>query len=321
MRRDIELTLEMPTAQPGGLGVWAAIAGHEDFWSALREVSYLHLAHVVQLPPAMRWLFGDLGRTSLTITATVLDAHPEGLTLSSLYRVARRNRICSAGRVIQYYDVGVAKGWFTPGDNSKRKVKRHTAVSEEFRAALGPIFVATVIGLRRMDMCDDDVVVWASQPENFHTICKTVGLAADSLVEPICAPEVPISTMMSLEGGARVLEALLVAHFMGGDAGGGWTGTRQELADTCGISRTQLKRVLDTGSERRLLIVDNGPIRISPLFLEGVKHEYAYLMAVTHAALSLCGWPMRHAGYAELAGVPVAAERVSDLRGPPPAFA
>lgn len=288
MLGDIETKTPRIAIQPEGVSVWAAIAAHPDLLSAAREVTALQLAHVQKLPPAMRWLFGDMGRTALTITAAVLEDHPGGLTLSNFYRVARRNGICSAGRVIQYYDTAVAKGWFRPGDNSRRKVKQLVTLSGEFKATMRPIITSSVIGLRRLGMCNDAAVAWAHQPENLHAVCPCIGYAAEALIEPVPGPQAPISTMTALEGGVRVLEALTATQFMADEPGAGWRGTRQDLADTCGISRTQLKRVLTTGVECGLLTVDDCEVRVSPLMIDVVRHEYAYFMAIAHSVLRLC---------------------------------
>lgn len=266
------------------------------FWEGVSTIAWHNLWSLHELPSGLKWFVADIGRTSLTLAAGILNAQPEGFTLSGLYRFARRHRICSGGRVLLYFDTAVSRGWFKPDPSATRRVLQKTELSPALVELLRSLLTNVLHGLKRMEICDEAALVWIGDDANFRRAFAALGLAAILLPEPMVEPGSATSVMLGPAGGPRLLDALLISPHVDPAQGLSSPGTsRQVLAGCCGVSRTQLSRIVALGEEGGHLVVQDRSIRISSSFHEELQRQFTYLLGTTCIALQICGCPLNGA--------------------------
>jgi hypothetical protein len=111
----------------------ARLRGHPRFREAVETHATGVLAEFESQDHHDRWLLNDLGRASLWLGAMILDATPDGLTVSGLAAAGRQ--VCSRGRVLAFVHYGLDNGRFTLAPGAEPWVRR--------RLHLTPTFIET----------------------------------------------------------------------------------------------------------------------------------------------------------------------------------
>lgn len=268
------------------------IGAHPEFWAGVAALARHNLETFDDLPSGLKWFVGDLGRTSLVLASGMLHAQPDGLTLSALYRFARLNRVCSAGRVLMFYNTAVAKRCFIPEATAPRRAGHRTAISPLVLEMLRAFLRNVIRGLRRMGYVDGAAVAWIDDDANFREVRAALGIAVALLPEPFLAPESPVGEMLALEGGPRVLDALLAGCGRDARRLPMPMASRQQLAHSCAFSRTQVSRILAAAEDRGHVSLCRDHVYVAEVLHDDLRRQFSLLFGAVLTALQLCGCPL-----------------------------
>lgn len=274
------------------LTICARIANDPQFWPAVSSLARRNLETFERMNPSQKWFVSDLGRTALSLAAGVLHAEPGGMTLSALYRFARLNDVCSAGRVLTFYNTAAAKKCFVPQACGGPRAGEVTHLSQSFQDILRAYLRNMLRTLRRLDVIDGRAIDWIDQPGSLRDLLAALRLAAVLVPEPVVTAETPLGQLLSLQGGPQILDALLA------DAPGDArvlpfpAHSRQQLATRCAVSRTQVSRILGSAAARGHLRLAPESICMGEALRSDLIRAYSAGLGAVTLALLMCGQPV-----------------------------
>ena len=211
----------------------ARLCAHPRF----REAAEAHAAGVLAEYESQdshdRWLLKDLGRAALWLGAMILDASPDGLTVSGLAATAALRQVCSRGRVLSFVHYGLDSGRFalTPGSEPwvRRRLVLTPAFIEPTRRRLVAQFEATAL-------LAPEVAAALSRLAPDTAVRQAIvstGLLLTLRPELNRNPGGPLRQIfIARDGGMRMLQHLLL----------GQSKTRSRLLERAPISRAALSR-------------------------------------------------------------------------------
>lgn len=267
------------TAEPLSAEAFAALRAHPGFRGAVEALARGNLANYGGATLAERWLTSDLGRASLTGAAMVLDAMLDGFAAPHLIDSARANRTCSEGRVRLYLRRAAANGFLDADAGGRLRV------SEAMQAVLAR-GVATMLGaVARLDPGAAEAAAAVGDPGFRRRFATHLGLNTVARPDLFRGPEMPVELFLGRDGGARMLEQLIVAQppdrsrlLETARA------SQRALAQGAFVSRTHAARLLAEGEARGLLRAEGRRVSVAPELSDDVERHYALVLEMARAS-------------------------------------
>ena len=211
----------------------ARLCAHPRF----REAAEAHAAGVLAEYETQdshdRWLLKDLGRASLFLGAMLLDATPEGLTVSGLAAVASQSQVCSRGRVLAFVHYGLDNGRFALTPGSEPWVRRRLTLTPAF---IEPARRRLVVQFKAIAIVAPEVAAALSRLAPDGAV-RQASVSAGLLLT--LRPELnrnhggPLRQIfIARDGGMRILQHLLLRQAQ----------TRLRLLESAPLSRAALSR-------------------------------------------------------------------------------
>ncbi len=242
------------------------------------------LARYRSLSPVERWMMSDVGRSSLSGAATVLDAMG-GLTAAALM-ASRPVAIgeVSRGRARLYLQRAMANGLIVAAD-AAAPMSRDAALTlaPRFRAVMGGVLTAMLPAAATLL---PDAAPGVARLSDFAFARAVAGRIGGLIQNHDLFPlESPIRLFQARDGGARVLEALILLQ----------PPDRGRLLEACAVSHSALARagmcsrvhvitLLRDAADAGLLSVESRRLTISPALSDAVELYFAGCFATAAAA-------------------------------------
>lgn len=262
---------------------FARLRNSPAFRAVVEQHAQANLASYAGLSISERWLMSDLGRSSLTGAAVILDAFGT-LTRSSLAAAAAAHRTCSQGRVRAYVRRAVANGFLTieaadeDGKEAVRVTGRLMAVADRFTAA-------TLRSASRLAPGIQPAVERYADPSFRRSFLRHTGLLSASRPDIFSGPDMPIVLFLGRDGGMRMLEDLICRQDPEREAMLGEVAlSRSALARSSLVSRTHVTRLLSDGTASGLLMVTRNRVAASPLLSRDVERHYSIVFELARVA-------------------------------------
>ncbi|WP_296597097.1 hypothetical protein [Phenylobacterium sp.] len=264
---------------------FAAIRAHPAFREVVTQLARDHLAEYGAASPAERWLTSDLGRAALTGAAFALEAIMGGFTTAQLVQAALANRTCSEGRARLYLRRARANGFL---DVDARGVHR---ASERMDGVLRRGLETMLRATARCDPRLEPALQRLADRSFRRGVALHLGLNTAARPDLFNGPDKPVVLFLGRDGGARLLEQLIVAQPAGGDRLLESAPLSQRaLAQGAFVSRTHVARLLADGEAQGLLRTDGRRLVAAPALAEDVERHYALVLEMArvsaHAALA-----------------------------------
>ena len=257
----------------------AALRRHPSFDQVVDGLAAASLDEVAQADDTGRWMFRDLGRSSLYVAAVILDASPVGLTAATLAASARDDGAASRGRAMAFLRRAQAAGEVTapPGDGpwTRRRLIVAPAFIERLRH--GSLIYARAAAALFPDM--------AALPEQlfddafFRAYMLWLGVASQATKGATPAMGATQELFLNRDRGMSMVFRWLVsqprprarllvsAHL-----------SRSGLAAEFGVSRVHINRLLSDASAAGLLSCP-APDRVT--FSQAMSDEIEQMLVVT----------------------------------------
>lgn len=265
----------------------SALRSQPGFSAAVEACAAADLVRYRSLPPVERWMVSDVGRTSLSGAAVVLEAldrlTPSALLSSRPVLVGEVSR----GRARLYLQRAMANQLIVAIDREAPLSRSSPlTITPRFRRVMTGVFeVALPIASTLLP----DAASGLDRLSDFafmRRVSASAGLLfARSDLFPI---ESPIRLFQNRDGGARVLEALIVRQ----------APDRERFLEVCGFSHSELSRagmcsrahvinLLRDAATGGLLSIDGRRMTISRALSEDVERYFASFFTVACAAMTL----------------------------------
>ena len=256
----------------------AELRAHPGFEAAVDDLAKASLQVFAEADETGRWMFRDLGRSSLYLAAVILDSTADGLTAAALAAFARGGQTASRGRVMDFIHRAQEADELavTPGSGpwTRRRLILKAPFIDRFRRG-NRVYVEAVSGLapdiaHLPTRLDDDVF--------FRKFAVSVGLASQAAASAggLTAGE---RVFLDRDRGGSILfrlmtsqprprarllqEALL---------------SRSRLSREFGVSRVHINRLLSDAEALGLLSCP-APDRV--VFSERLSDDVGRMMTVT----------------------------------------
>lgn len=255
----------------------AALRADPAFEAAARELALGSLAEFESADAAGRWMFRDLGRSSLYLASVVLDAGPDGLTASALATAARIGQLASRGRVMAFLRRAQLAGDILAPAEAGRWTRSRLALSPRFVERLRAGAAANLRAAGRLYPAAGDMARSLRDGPFFRRYVLRLAAAGQAagltgygaggaerlFLERDCGGLILMRLMLSQPSPtARLLQAAPLS--------------RSRLAAEFGVSRVHINRLLAEATARGLLIC---PAPGQVVFSEALSEDFGRMMA------------------------------------------
>ena len=262
----------------------AALRAHPRFDEAVLHLARGSLQEFAAADETGRWMFRDLGRSSLYLAAVILDSTETGLTASILAKLARANDTASRGRVMAFLRRAEAAGEVVvpagKGPWTRRRLTLQPAFIDRFRKG-NRIYADALARL------SPEVAPLAARLDEavfFRSFALWVGVASQRAGTPVGRSE---RLFLERDRGMSILFRLMVSQSGPGERLlHSAPLSRSRLSREFGVSRIHINRLLADAAAAGLLSCPS-PERLvfSAAFSEAVEQMLALTLQITRAAL------------------------------------
>jgi hypothetical protein len=265
----------------------ADLRAHPDFCAAADDLVAASLREFAAADAAGRWMFRDLGRSSLYLACVGLDSSSEGLTAANLAAVARVSGIASRGRVMAFLRFAESAGEIVvpPGERpwTQRRLILHRRFIERFRR--GNRIYADAVARLAPEMAD--LPARLDDDPFLQRFITAVGLASRVAAESGVAEQGEERIFLERDRGMSLLFRLLSSQpkrrarlLVEAPL------SRSSLAREFDVSRAHINRLLADAEARGLLGCPTPDlVTFSEILSDAIERMIMLTLQITRAAL------------------------------------
>jgi hypothetical protein len=242
------------------------------FNEAVVKYAHSRLETFAAFDADIRWLTKDIARTAIYYAALVRDCVFGVATVAGLWQSAKRDRVCSRGRVMAWVDRAMKHGLIhvTPGHEAW--TQRRLILDPRLGDAVAMRVRSDVAALADLDpqLRAASEIVWPA--DGLKIFLSTLLELAFRKPEIVSGAPMPITQLMHIEAGMEFLAYLIIQSDQGetqviDDVRVAMSDCAQRL----GVSRAHLYRLLDTVTAAGLLApAGDQRVTIMPLLYENL---------------------------------------------------
>jgi hypothetical protein len=238
-----------------------------NFNDAVAEYAKSRLKTFAAFDADIRWLTKDIARTAIYYAALVRDSVFGNATVGGLCLSAKRDRVCSRGRVLAWVERAMKLGLIHVSPGHEAWTQRRLILDPRLGDAIAMRIRFDVAALADLapELRDACEIIWPD--DALKIFLSTLLELAFRKPEIISGTPMPITQLMHLEAGMEFLGYLIVQ---------GGLGEAQHIDDVrvamsdcaqqIGVSRAHLYRLLDTVTAAGLLApAGDHRVRVTPL--------------------------------------------------------
>jgi hypothetical protein len=258
----------------------AAVAktrAHPEFLTTARAMAAAGLAAYAQDDATTRWMFRDLGRSALYLTALGLDALP-GSTLTAAKLAATGGAVASRGRALAFVDFALGSGRMVLASGAESWVHRPIALMPAF---VEPFRRRTEARYRSLTPVAPEVagvLAHLAHPNGISAVILATAmiLAGDARLSEV-RDEPFRRIFLARDVGARVIESFIVAQAPNTPRLiPSATVNRLALSRSLGVSRAHLNRMLGAAEAAGAARLESSAcIVFADAFSDEVERYYA----------------------------------------------
>ena len=224
------------------------------FNDAVGEYAWSRLNTFAAFDADIRWLTKDIARTAIYYAALVRDSVFSNATVAGLCKSAKRDRVCSRGRVMAWVERAMKLGLIDVAPGHEAWTQRRLILDPRLGDAIMMRIRSDVAALADLapELRAASEVAWPA--DALKIFLSTLLELAFRKPEIVSGTPMPITQLMHIEAGMEFLCILVVQRAPGeSQVIDDVDVAMSECAQRLGVSRTHLYRLLETVTAAGLL--------------------------------------------------------------------